>query len=62
MTDRSYDTVAANRAVPGRMLSAGAIRRATARIRARSAPDSVIQDDVVSAKCSTAPPAAAAPR
>jgi predicted DCC family thiol-disulfide oxidoreductase YuxK len=62
VTNWSYDTLAAKRAVPGRMLPAGAIRRATERIRARSAPDSLIQDDVVAARCSTAPPAAAAPR
>ena len=62
LTNWSYDTVATNRAVPGRMLSAAAIRRATERIRERSSPDSVIQDDVVAARCSTGPPVAAAPR
>jgi predicted DCC family thiol-disulfide oxidoreductase YuxK len=63
VTDWSYDTLAANRAVPGRMLPTSAVRRATERIRERSAPDSLIQDDVVAARCSTRPPAPApAPR
>ena len=62
VTNWSYDTVATNRAVPGRMLPASAIRRATERIRERSAEDSVIQDDVVAARCSTGPPTTAAPR
>jgi predicted DCC family thiol-disulfide oxidoreductase YuxK len=62
VTNWSYDTVAKHRAVPGRMLPAAAIRRATERIRERSAEDSVIQDDAVAARCSTGPPATAAPR
>jgi predicted DCC family thiol-disulfide oxidoreductase YuxK len=61
LADRAYDLVARRRAVPGRVLSAGAVRRATDRIRARSAADSLIQDDAVAAACSTAAPRSCAP-
>jgi predicted DCC family thiol-disulfide oxidoreductase YuxK len=45
VTDRVYELVARRRAIPGRLLSRAAVRRATERIRTRSAPDSLIQDE-----------------
>ncbi len=45
LTGWAYRLVAGHRAVPGRFVSAAAKRRATAAIRARSAPGSVIFDD-----------------
>ena len=41
--------VAGHRAVPGRLVSAAATRRATEAIRARSAPGSLIFDERVAA-------------
>ena len=45
VTGWAYRLVAGHRAVPGRLVSAAAKRRATEAIRARSAPGSVIFDD-----------------
>jgi len=44
VTRRGYELVARHRAVPGRLISAAAKRRATDAIRARSAPNSLIFD------------------
>jgi predicted DCC family thiol-disulfide oxidoreductase YuxK len=55
VTDRVYDLVARRRAIPGRLVSRAAVRRATERIRKRSAPDSLIQD----ARFATSRPTAA---
>ena len=44
VTRRGYELVARHRAVPGRLISAAAKRRATDAIRARSASDSLIFD------------------
>ena len=60
LTNRGYDVVASRRAVPGRMLSRASVRRATERIRARSAAESRIQDDQA-ASCSTRTPQSCAP-
>jgi len=60
VTGWAYRLVAHHRAVPGRFVSAAAKRRATAAIRARSAPDSVIFDDRAAAG-RAGPDAAAAP-
>ena len=48
-TGWAYRMVAGHRAVPGRLVSAAAKRRATEAIRARSAPGSVIFDERVAA-------------
>jgi predicted DCC family thiol-disulfide oxidoreductase YuxK len=60
VTGWAYRLVAGHRAVPGRFVSAGARRRATETIRARSAPDSVIFDDRAAAG-RAGPDASAAP-
>ena len=49
VTRRGYELVARHRAVPGRLVSAAAKRRATDAIRARSAPSSLIFDPRVAA-------------
>jgi predicted DCC family thiol-disulfide oxidoreductase YuxK len=49
VTGWAYRLVARHRAIPGRLVSAAAKRRATEAIRARSAPGSLIFDDRVAA-------------
>jgi predicted DCC family thiol-disulfide oxidoreductase YuxK len=60
ITGWAYRLVAGHRAVPGRLVSVAAKRRATETIRARSAPDSVIFDDRAAAG-RAGPDASAAP-
>lgn len=60
VTGWAYRLVANHRAVPGRLVSAAAKRRATAAIRARSAPGSLVFDEQVAAGRAD-PDAAAAP-
>jgi predicted DCC family thiol-disulfide oxidoreductase YuxK len=61
LTGWAYRLVAEHRALPGRLVSAAAKRRATEAIRARSAPGSVIFDDRVAAGRAAGTGAAATP-
>jgi predicted DCC family thiol-disulfide oxidoreductase YuxK len=56
VTRWGYGQIASHREIPGRRLSQTQIDNATALIRERSAPDSLIQDDSVAASCSIAAP------
>lgn len=56
LTRWSYDQIASHREIPGRRLSNRQIDGATALIRERSAPNSLIQDDTIAASCSIAAP------
>jgi predicted DCC family thiol-disulfide oxidoreductase YuxK len=60
LTRRGYQLIADHREIPGRRLTKAQIDAATQLIRARSAPESMIQDDRVAATCSIAAPASCA--
>jgi predicted DCC family thiol-disulfide oxidoreductase YuxK len=60
LTRSGYQLIADHREIPGRRLTKAQIEGATQLIRARSAPESMIQDDRVAATCSIAAPASCA--
>src|SRR5438067_588059 len=61
VTDRLYDLVARRRSIGGRLLSRRAVLRATARIRSRSAPDALGQQQRFAATRPGATPGECAP-
>jgi predicted DCC family thiol-disulfide oxidoreductase YuxK len=58
ITNRGYDLLAGRRSLPGRVLPSSAVRRATERIGARSAPTSLIQRQRAAARGAPTPPGA----